>query len=338
MYRPRDRTVEVRFVRGVGGDDLQLRWMLALLGTLLLGLVVVFVVVVSRGHAVDVRPGTAKDEDSIPASAASHAVEASPNESKFEKELALAVRERDDATAESSVDPEEVERLRARVKELEAEVERLGTLVREGDHRRRRLKAVLESSSLEHEALWLDAFELFLDAEEITDDPSRAFPLIRRLVEETGLASAPLEDDLREVHPEPKAPETELGLGLRRDDTSRAPKGSAPILVEYVSLGLSLELPQNPEIWVGDDTMLSLGLEIERSAEPVLEFYLEVNGPRSYFGNDFEIKFEWSPSEASISRSPWRGGTEHRDLEPGEFTELRAAIEELFQWLKARAR
>src|SRR5688572_19405887 len=99
MYRPRDRTVEVRFVRGVGGDDLQLRWMLALFGTLLLGLVVVFVVTRGRGQSVDVRSGPAKDEDSIPASAASHAVEASPNELVLEKELALAVRERDEATA-----------------------------------------------------------------------------------------------------------------------------------------------------------------------------------------------------------------------------------------------
>src|SRR5688572_13227680 len=108
----------------------------------------------------------------------------------------------------------ELEALRARVVELEDEIARLRDLVREGDDRRRQMKKTLAANTLVHGELWLETFEAFVDAEAVTEEPRRVFPLLLRMIDETGLASVPIEDGRRTLEPEPNAPDTQLKLGF----------------------------------------------------------------------------------------------------------------------------
>jgi hypothetical protein len=229
--------------------------------------------------------------------------------------------------ADPAIDP-----LLARIAALEEEVDRLQATVRDGDSNRKHYQERLAVNKLLHEKLWRDLYELLADPEVFADDPARAFPLLLRVVDETGVATVAADEyGTRRVTPEPEAEET--SVKFRRDVH---PYGNDNLPATQIELACDIVLPRVPETWRGYNNAVHVDLRLERCEGGVLEFSLTAND--GSHPDRLEVNVDWRPDFNYVARRPWHGGDESRQMEPNELPELHAAIDQLFDRLEMRLR
>jgi hypothetical protein len=244
---------------------------------------------------------------------------------------------------------EELAPLRDRIAELEAEVERLRRELEGKDLKHRQLAQFFAANDLKHADLYRELVERFVaEPESVAEDPREACSLLVRAIDESGLSGAPRVVDsggpgnvqyLRSIEPEPAAPELSLNLdfnesgGIVRDDAGR----EQPRHTDYVELNVNLALPKAPEGWLGRPLAVHIRLHIQRGM-PQEEFLLEANDPSSGQPSALKVWVVWNDEQSVISRTPWNGDSDDRQLGPDEFPELRRLSQEVFVKLRSRAR
>jgi len=239
---------------------------------------------------------------------------------------------------EPGADPADLVPMRERIAELEAEVARLTEIVRTGDERKQRIKRLIAKEPLRHGELYLELFERAMDGEAIALDPTPMLPLLLRLVDETGVAAAPIEDEARRVKPEPRIEDTWVTLRTWTDEIHDDPERAPVTFDDQLELSSTIRLPHDAEEWQGDDLELSIELSFGTGSDSGYSFFLQLSGPSSYGGQDSCVRLEWMPGRTLVERAPVRGGEESRALALGEFDALRRETELLLARLRSRLR
>src|SRR5262249_2284704 len=235
---------------------------------------------------------------------------------------------------------EELIRLREEVGELQAEVKRLRALVADGSARHE-LHRLIAANELQHGDLYEELLGLIVDDPEgVAEDPRRAFELIVRLIDESGLAGAKVVDGQRELAPEPAAPELLLTLRYERGtDRFDSGDGTGPFEcpADDVQFFARLTLPKAPEGWLGHPLSATVGLTIHICDRIDTWLNLDMDLPTRIAPSVF-----WGihirSDEACLDRLPLRGGDASRVTSPAEFAIERAWLDRIFEQLRTRAR
>jgi hypothetical protein len=231
--------------------------------------------------------------------------------------------------ADPAIDP-----LLARIAALEDEVDRLQVSVRDGDPRRRRFQDLLAANKLLHEKLWRDLHELVADPGAFAEDPTRTFPLLLRLIDETGVATLKADEyGTRQMKPELDAEDTSVTFRSSVDQ-NRDERGTWDS--KQIGVDCCVRLPKAPEGWLAAPEPFEIHVTMDRSENGLLRLYLDADDGEQR--GALRLHIEWQSDLNYISRSPWRGSEESREMKPGEFPELHAAIDQLFDRLEMRIR
>jgi hypothetical protein len=267
---------------------------------------------------------------------------------RLEPASAPALRASDDVAAVVERDPVatpvdpvdgEIARLHAQVIDLEAEIARLRAQLADGSLRRRALHEMLAVNDLVHGKLYEEMLDLIVnDPESVAEDPRHAFALILRLIDETGLAPAELDQGIRMVAPEPNAPDLRL---LLRDDRSECQEYDRPDLHWYeetIHFHAALQLPKVPEGWSAQPLDANVSLDVTRSDRGSAGLELTMAAGSLPGLHQVRWSLEVSPESACLTRSPWRCGEDSRDLPLEQVATEWRWIVEVFDSLQLRTR
>jgi hypothetical protein len=253
---------------------------------------------------------------------------------------AVAKREAESQSADPSGD--ELDRLREQVAELQAEVKRLRALLADGSARHHALRGLIAANELQHGKLYEEIVGLLVDdPESVAEDPRRMFDLILRLVDETGLAGAKVDDGGgREIAPEPAAPETILALCHNVNEWNDRDGDEGPVFhvsQDQVTFRLYLRLPKVPEGWIGQPLAVDCELQIQVSTQGDASLSLDCQPD----ANDRAKPIRWSlnvdRSGASLTRYPFRGDEDSKQVPAADLTNERRWLDRVFQQLVTRA-
>ena len=291
--------------------------------TLAGGLVAGLVVGVAAGHAISCWFGRC---DAAPADAA--AVDLDASSWRFTSfEVPVRPVRAEIVAVEPSPRPD-FPLLGARAAELELEVGRLSAALERADPRRGRIARLVAANELRHADLYREVAELvLLDPESVTEDPSDLFSLIVRLADESGLAATRAVDQHKELAPEREAPELHLVLG------SGAEEGA-----EWIRFSAVLTLPKVPAEWRGSPLDLHVALHLQRGRNGEASVLLSARGDSFENRNGLECGASWNRDSTQIRRCPRNGGEDDQKGGPSDFASFRAAVDDLFEKLKSRAR
>ncbi len=233
---------------------------------------------------------------------------------------------------------EENARLQTEIERLRGELAAARDEARAGDPRRRQLADHFAANELVHAILWRDLAEVLLDGEQVAEDPTQLFAPLLALIDATGLANAPWIEGARQIGPEPGAPESRLRIACATW-SDKVVRGSSESTRECESIEVTatLQLANSAPGWNGGPLAGVVTMQLLNCSDGRFEFLCEAHGFDAR--GDGEVLFELSidRDDSHVVRQPRRGGSDQHDLAPGEFAELRRALDELFRKLRTVA-
>jgi uncharacterized small protein (DUF1192 family) len=258
-------------------------------------------------------------------------------------DVVTAVVERDPAARPAESSGDELDELREQVAALQAEVKRLRAQLADGSARHHALHGLIAANELQHGKLYEEIVGLLVDdPESVAEDPRRMFDLILRLIDETGLAGSKVDDGGgREIAPELAAPETFLSLCHSVNEWNDRDGDDGPVFhvsQDQVTFRLTLRLPKVPEGWIGQPLAVDCELQIQVSTQGDASLSLDCQPD----ANDRAKPIRWSLNVdrggASLTRHPYRGDEDSKQVSAAELTKERRWLDRIFQQLMTRAR
>jgi hypothetical protein len=249
-----------------------------------------------------------------------------------------AVVERDPDAKPIDPTDDELARLRMQVTELEAEIARLRAQLADGSPRRHALHGLIAANELRYGKLYEEIVGLVVDdPESVAEDPRHAFDLILQLIDETGLAGAKLENGIRQIQPEPAAPDVRLSLSHGMFEEN---EGAPAILRRFdqVEFHATLQLEKVPEGWLGQPLAGEVELSIQESDSTPAWVILRLSSDSHDSAHEVRWNLNVNRDGAYLTRFPVRGAEDSRETSIADLAKERGWLDRVFQQLMTRAR